>query len=94
MTVATILFSIAVILAVCGIMFYYLSDTITWVCVSFFLSLVFMIFGFAVSSTTPTVRNVREGTAHYVEHTHIEILNGDTVHTYKTYQIVWNQNTK
>jgi hypothetical protein len=53
-----------------------------------------MIFGFAVSSTTPTVRNVREGTAHYVEQTHIEILNGDTVNNYKTYQIEWNQNTK
>jgi hypothetical protein len=94
MIVATILFSIAVTFAVCGIIFHYLSDAITWVCASLFLSLVFMIFGFAVSSTTPTVRNVREGTAHYVEQTHIEILNGDTVNNYKTYEIVWNQNTK
>ena len=94
MIVATILFSIAGTLAVCGIIFYYLADTITWMCASVFLSFVFMIFGFAISSTTPTVRDVREGTAYYVEQTHIEILNGDTVNNYKTYEIVWNQNTK
>ena len=94
MIIATILFSIAGTLAVCGIIFYYLADTITWVCAPVFLSFVLMIFGFAISSTTPTVKNVKEGTAYYREQTHIDILNGDTINNYKTYEIVWKENSK
>lgn len=50
--------------------------------------------GIAILFTTPTNEDVREGEAHYVEQNHIEIVNGDTIDNYITYQIVWNQNTK
>ena len=63
--------------------------------------LLFLIFsGFCVMGGAitldliPTNKDVREGKAHYVEQNHIEVLNGDTVNNYKTYQIEWNQNTK
>ena len=63
--------------------------------------LLFLIFTF-VSATggaivldlTPTNKDVKEGKAHYVEQNHIEIVNGDTINTYKTYQIKWIENSK
>ena len=63
--------------------------------------LVFLIFtlvgvagGIVVLDSIPTNKDVRDGKAYYVEQNHIEIVNGDTVTNYKTYQIEWNQNTK
>ena len=63
--------------------------------------LLFLIFsGFCVMGgaitldSIPTNKDVREGKAHYVEQNHIEVVNGDTINTYKTYKIEWNQNTK
>ena len=63
--------------------------------------LLFLIFsGFCVMAGVitldliPTNKDVRKGKAHYIEQNHIEVVNGDTINTYKTYQIEWNQNTK
>lgn len=93
MIAAIILFSIAGTLAICGLIFTYVSGNAKWM-FTLLLSVVLVIFGISAFFTTPRPSNVREGTAHYVEQNHIEIVNGDTVNNYKTYQIVWNQNTK
>lgn len=50
--------------------------------------------GIAILFTTPTNGNVRKGEAHYIEQNHIEIVNGDTINNYKTYQIEWIENSK
>ena len=55
---------------------------------------IFSFVGIGLLYVTPTNKDVREGEAHYIEQNHIEIVNGDTIYNYKTYQIVWNQNTK
>ena len=93
MILAVILFSIAIVVAVWSITVTSLTDIGEW--------LLFLIFAFvsatggvAVLDSTPTDKDVKKGKAHYVEQNHIEIVNGDTINTYKTYQIVWNQNTK
>ena len=93
MIAATILFSIAGTLAICGIIFTCVSDVAEWM-LTLLISAVLSVFGLAAFFTTPRPLNVREGTAHYVEQNHIEVVNGDTVNNYKTYKIVWNQNTK
>lgn len=53
-----------------------------------------VIIGIVIIDSIPTNNDIKDGKAHYVEQNHIEIVNGDTINTYKTYQIVWNQNTK
>jgi hypothetical protein len=58
------------------------------------LALIFFILGLAVQNPPPTNKDVKEGKAHYIEQNHTEVVNGDTVNTYKTYRIEWNQNTK
>ena len=93
MIAAIILFSIAGTLAICGIIFTCVSNNAEWM-FTLLISAILVIFGLAAFFTTPRPLNVREGTAHYVEQNHIETVNGDTVNNYKTYQIVWNQNTK
>lgn len=88
-----ILFTIAIGMAVWCITMSSMTKEGEW--------LLFLIFTF-VSATggaivldlTPTNKDVRKGKAHYVEQNHIEVVNGDTVNNYKTYQIEWNQNTK
>ena len=93
MIAAIILFSLAVGIAVWSITVSSLTREIEW--------LLFLVFalagatgGAAVLASTPTNKNVREGKAHYVEQNHIERVNGDTVNTYKTYQIEWIENSK
>lgn len=56
------------------------------------LALPINIIGFAKLDLTPTDKDVKNGKAYYVERNHIEILNGDTINNYKTYEIIWNQN--
>lgn len=58
------------------------------------VSIVFGVCGVASLDLTPTNMDVREGEAHYIEQNHVEVVNGDTVNVYKTYQIEWNRNTK
>lgn len=93
MIAAIILFSIAGTLAICGIIFTCVSEHAEWM-FTLLISAVLVIIGLSAFFTTPRLLNVREGKAHYIEQNHIEIVNGDTINTYKTYQIEWNQNTK
>lgn len=88
-----ILFTIAIGVAVGCITVSSITKESIWL-----LFLIFSVFciiaGIAVIDSTPTNKDVSKGEAHYVEQNHIEVVNGDTINTYKTYQIVWNQNTK
>lgn len=52
------------------------------------------IVGIGMLCDVPTDNDVKEGKAHYIEQNHIEVVNGDTVNNYKTYQIVWTENSK
>lgn len=93
MIVAVILFSIAVAIAVWCITVSSITKSDIWL-----LCLIFSVFcviiGIAIIDITPTDKDVREGEAHYVEQNHIEVVNGDTVNNYKTYEIVWIENSK
>ena len=89
MIAAIILFSLAIGIAVWSITVSSLTKESEWL-----LFLVFALAGATVLASTPTNKNVREGKAHYVEQNHIERVNGDTVNTYKTYQIEWIENSK
>jgi hypothetical protein len=93
MTVAMILFPIAVGIAVWCITMSSLTKSEIWL-----LFLLFSVFctlgGIKAIDSTPMNKDVREGKAHYVEQNHIEVLNGDTVNNYKTYQIEWIDNSK
>ena len=93
MIAAMILFTIAIGIAVWCITVSSITEEAIWL-----LSLIFA--GFCVMSgvitldLTPTNKDVRKGEAHYIEQNHIELLNGDTINTYKTYEIVWIENFK
>ena len=93
MIVAMILFSIAAGLAAWCITVssltqsyeYLLFLILSWFCV---------MGGVIILESTPTTKDVRKGKAHYVEQNHIEVVNGDTINNYKTYEIVWTENSK
>ena len=93
MIAATILFSIAIGIAVWSITVSIASESEIWLLFLIF-SVVGIVGGITIIGLIPTNNDVREGKAHYIEQNHIEVLNGDTINTYKTYQIEWNQNTK
>ena len=93
MIAAIILFSVAVGVAVWSITVSSLTKEGEW--------LLFLVFAFVsatggaiVLDSTPTNKDVREGKAHYIEQNHVEIVNGDTINTYKTYEIMWIENSK
>ena len=93
MIVAMILFPIAIGIAAWCITVSSIANEPIWL-----LFLIFPLFcvmggGIALDST-PTTKDVKEGIAHYVEQNHIEVVNGDTINTYKTYEIVWIENSK
>jgi hypothetical protein len=93
MIAATILFSIAVVIAVWCITMNSFTKSGMWLL--FLICSWFCIMGGVMAiDTTPSNKDVREGEAHYIEQNHIEIVNGDTVNNYKTYQIVWIENFK
>ena len=93
MIAAIILFSIAVVIAVWCITVSSITKSYLWLL--FLIPSVYCaIIGIATIVQIPTNNDVKEGKAQYVEQNHVEIVNGDTVNNYKTYQIVWNQNTK
>lgn len=93
MIVATILFALAIGISVWSITVSSTTKSEIWL-----LFLIFTVFcligGLIALDLTPTNKDVRKGNAHYVEQTHVEIVDGDTINNYKTYEIVWNQNTK
>jgi membrane protein implicated in regulation of membrane protease activity len=93
MIAAMILFTIAIGVAVWCITVSSMTKEGEW--------LLFLIFTFVsatagaiVLDSTPTNKDVRKRRAHYVEQNHIEVVNGDTINTYKTYKIEWIENSK
>lgn len=93
MIVAMILFSIAVGIAVWCITVSSITKEPIWLLFLIFAG--FCIIGGGITlDSTPTNKDVREGRAHYVEQNHVEIVNGDTINNYKTYQAVWIKNSK
>lgn len=93
MIAAMILFSIAGMVAVWSITMSSTTESEMWLLFLFF-SVFCVIGGLSVIDSTPTNTDVRKGKAHYVEQNHVEIANGDTINNYKTYEIVWSQNTR
>ena len=93
MIAAIILFTIAI-----GIAVWCITASSTTKSSIYLLFLIFS--GFCVMAgaitldSIPTSKDVREGKAHYIEQNHIEVVNGDTINTYKTYQIEWIENFK
>ena len=88
-----ILFPIAVGIAVWCITVSSITKEPIWLL--FLIFAWFCIMGGVIAlDSTPTNKDVREGRAHYVEQNHVEIVNGDTINNYKTYQAVWIENSK
>lgn len=92
-TGAIILFGLAIVSIIIGIILALYTKVAEYPFL-LILAFIFFILGCVVRCPVPTNHDVKEGTAHYVEQNHIEIANGDTINTYKTYEIVWNRNTK
>lgn len=93
MIAAMILFTIAIGIAVWCITVSSTTKLYLWLL--FLIPSVYCaIISIVTINQTPTNSDVKEGKAYYVEQNHIEVVNDDTVNNYKTYQIVWNQNTK
>ena len=90
MITASILFSIAAINLIWTIIITFVSHKAEWL-FSLIISFTLIVFGIAKISCTPTNYDVRKGKAQYVEQNHIEILNGDTINSYKTYSLEWNK---
>jgi hypothetical protein len=93
MIAALILFSIAATNLIWGIITAFATKEAEWL-LCLILTVVLSMVGVITIFDTPTDSNVKKGEAYYVEQNHVEVLNGDTVNTYKTYEIIWNQNTK
>ena len=92
MIAAMILFSIAVTTLIWSII-NIVIDNQYWF-ITLIITGIFSFTGIGILYSTPTNKDVREGEAHYVEQNHIKVVNGDTINTYKTYQIVWTENSK
>ena len=93
MIAAMILFSIAIGITVWSITVSITTKSDMWLLFLIFAGFCIIGGGIALDST-PTNKDVREERAHYVEQNHIEVVNGDTVNNYKTYEIVWIENSK
>ena len=93
MIAAMILFPIAVGIAVWCITVSSITEEAIWLLFLIFAGFCIMGGGIALDST-PTNKDVKNGKAYYVEQNHVEIVNGDTVNNYKTYEIVWIENSK
>lgn len=90
MIAALILFSIAATNLIWCIITAFATKYEEWL-FSLILSGVLSIIGVATILEAPTDSDVKKGDAYYVEQNHIEVLNGDTVNTYKTYSIEWKK---
>lgn len=93
MIAALILFSIAATNLIWSIITTFVTEKRGWL-LGLILSVFLSIIGVVTILEAPTNSDVKEGKAYYVEQNHVEVLNGDTVNNYKTYEIIWNQNTK
>ena len=92
MTAATILLCLAATMLILGIVIGITSNKHKFLGLGLIMSGIFSFVGICILCVTPTNKDVREGNAHYIEQSHIKIVNGDTIDNYKTYEIVWNQN--
>lgn len=90
MIAALILFSIAATNLIWSIIITVVSEKAEWI-LCLILSGVLSMAGAITIFDTPTDSDVKNGKAHYVEQNHIEVLNGDTVNTYKTYSMEWKK---
>ena len=90
---AIILFVIAVGIAVWCITVSSITEEAIWLLFLIFAGFCIMGGGIALDST-PTNKDVKNGKAHYIEQNHVEVVNGDTINNYKTYEIVWIENFK
>ena len=88
-----ILFTIAIGIAVWCITVSSITKLYMWLLL-LIPSIYCAIIGITVIDSIPTNKDVRDGEAHYVEQNHIEVVNGDTINTYKTYKIEWIKNSK
>ena len=93
MIAAMILFTIAIGIAVWCITVSSITKLYMWLLL-LIPSIYCAIIGITVIDSIPTNKDVRDGEAHYVEQNHIEVVNGDTINTYKTYKIEWIKNSK
>ena len=94
MIAATILLTLAVVILIECTISSIRSNEHWLIGLGLIMTGIFSFVGIGLLYVTPTNKDVREGEAHYVEQNHIKVVNGDTINTYKTYQIEWNQNTK
>lgn len=88
MIAAIICFSISIIIAIWSIIMDIVTKVHEWLLLMI-LVLPISIFGAAELSMTPTNKDVKNGKAHYVKQTHIEVVEGDTLLKYTTYEIQW-----
>ena len=93
MIVAMILFPIAVGIAVWYITVSSITNEPIWLLFLTF-SLLCVMGGTIILESIPTTKDVRKGEAHYIEQNHVEVVNGDTINNYKTYEILWIENSK
>lgn len=93
MTTALILFSIAATNLIWSIITTFVTEKGGWL-LGLILSVFLSIIGVVTILEVPTNSDVKEGKAYYVEQNHVEVVNGDTINNYKTYQIVWIENSK
>ena len=93
MIAAMILFSIAGTTLLWSIIVSSVTDNEHWL-LALIISGVCGFAGTGILWEIPTNNHVKNGAAHYVEQNHIEVVNGDTVNNYKTYQIEWIENSK
>lgn len=93
MITSLILFSIAVINLIWCIIITVTTGDEEWL-FSLILSGFLSIIGVATIFDVPTDSDVKKGKAYYVEQNHVEVVNGDTINNYKTYEIVWIKNSK
>lgn len=89
---AFILFSIAATNLIWSIITTFVTGDEEWL-FSLILSGFLSIIGVTTIFDVPTDSDVRKGKAHYVEQNHVEVVNGDTINNYKTYEIVWIKNS-
>lgn len=92
MIAATILLSLAATMLILCIVIGITSNKHEFLGLGLIMSGIFSFVGICILCVTPTNKDVKEGNAHYIEQSHIKIVNGDTINNYKTYEIVWNQN--
>lgn len=93
MIAAIILFAISGTILIWSIVVSSVTNNESWL-LTLIITFICSVIGIGILCKTPTNVDVKEGKAHYIEQNHIEIVNRDTVNNYKTYQIIWNQNTK